>query len=65
MKPQSKSDDTPVKNTGIPANVIPDNILNPESSSQYYQDKKTGEWKIVNPAGSMVYNYLTRDDDLD
>lgn len=39
---------------------------NPETSTLYYRDKETGEWKVHNPAGSMVYNYLTRDDiDLD
>ena len=34
----------------------------PSHSTSYIKDKKTGKWKIVNPAGSMGYNYLYRDD---
>ncbi|MDQ1355479.1 MAG: hypothetical protein QG657_5789 [Acidobacteriota bacterium] len=58
---KTKPKDTPVKD-------FEEALLNPnpETSTLYYQDKETGEWKVTNPAGSMVYNYLTRDDiDLD
>ncbi len=34
----------------------------PSHSTVYIKDKKTGKWKIVNPAGSMGYNYLYRDE---
>ena len=34
----------------------------PSHSARYIRDKKTGKWKIVNPAGSMAYNYLYRDE---
>lgn len=34
----------------------------PSHSIGYIKDKKTGKWKIVNPAGSMAYNYLNRDE---
>ena len=34
----------------------------PSHSACYIKDKKTGKWKIVNPAGSMAYNYLYRDE---
>jgi hypothetical protein len=34
----------------------------PSHSTGYIKDKKTGKWKIVNPAGSMAYNYLYRDE---
>ena len=34
----------------------------PSHSARYIKDKKTGKWKIVNPAGSMAYNYLYRDE---
>ena len=34
----------------------------PSNSAGYIKDKKTGKWKIVNPAGSMAYNYLYRDE---
>jgi hypothetical protein len=36
--------------------------FHPPHSAGYIKDKKTGKWKIVNPAGSMVYNYLNRDE---
>lgn len=58
MKLKSNLKDTPVKDTEAPSINS-----NPETSAQYYQDKESGQWKIYNPAGSMVYNYLTRDDD--
>lgn len=60
MKPTPKRKDTPAKDTEAPSSN-----LNPETSAQYHQDKESGQWKIYNPAGSMVYNYLTRDDDLE
>ncbi|HLP45192.1 MAG TPA: hypothetical protein VK469_04560 [Candidatus Kapabacteria bacterium] len=61
MKPKNTPENTPAKDTEVPS-FNP----NPETSSQYYRDKETGDWKIHNPAGSMVYNYLTREDmDLD
>lgn len=61
MKTKPKLKDTPAKDTEEPSLNS-----NPEKSSLYYRDKETGEWKVYNPAGSMVYNYLTRDDiDLD
>lgn len=34
----------------------------PSHSTHYIKDKKTGKWKIVNPAGSTGYNYLYRDE---
>jgi hypothetical protein len=34
----------------------------PPHAAGYIKDKKTGKWKIVNPAGSMAYNYLYRDE---
>ena len=34
----------------------------PSHSTCYIKDKKTGKWKIVNPAGSTGYNYLYRDE---
>ncbi len=61
MKTKPEPEATPVKDSEEPS-------LNPhpETSALYYRDKETGEWKVYNPAGSMVYNYLTRDDiDLD
>jgi hypothetical protein len=61
MKTTVEPKESPVKDSEEPS-------LNPqpETSAFYYQDKETGAWKIINPAGSMVYNYLTRDDfDLD
>ena len=32
-------------------------------SAIYKKNEKTGEWQVKNPAGSMAYNYLYRDDD--
>ncbi|MCX6579098.1 MAG: hypothetical protein NT166_02820 [Candidatus Aminicenantes bacterium] len=57
MKTRPKPEDTPAKNTEEPSPNP-----NPETSARYYRDKETGEWKVCNPAGSIVYNYLTRDD---
>ena len=34
-------------------------------SAVYIKDEKTGEWIVRNPAGSMGYNYLYRDDDFE
>lgn len=34
----------------------------PSHSTRYIKDKKTGKWKIINPAGSKAYNYLYRGD---
>jgi len=31
-------------------------------SAQYRKNPKTGLWEIINPSGSMAYNYLYRDD---
>lgn len=38
-----------------------DEEQNLEQSTGYIKDPKTGEWKVVNPAGSAGYNYLYRD----
>lgn len=38
-------------------------VKNPyENSSIYKKNKKTGEWEVKNPSGSIAYNYLYRDD---
>lgn len=34
----------------------------PEASMGYFKNPGDGEWKYVNPAGSIGYNYLSRDD---
>ena len=36
--------------------------IHPSLSVGYIKDEKTGKWKVVNPAGSIVYNYLYRDE---
>jgi hypothetical protein len=37
-----------------------------DTSAIYIRDKETGDWKVRNPAGSMAYNYLYREDiDMD
>ena len=33
-----------------------------DNSSIYIKNEKTGEWEVKNPAGSIAYNYLYRDD---
>jgi hypothetical protein len=33
-----------------------------ENSVTYRKNPKTGEWEIVNPAASIAYNYLYRED---
>ena len=45
---------------------LPEDRESPESlenSVVYIKDKKTGEWKIKNPAGSTAYNIIIRDID--
>ena len=32
------------------------------NSALYKKDEKTGKWEVRNPAGSLGYNYLYRDD---
>jgi len=34
----------------------------PEHSALYRKDPETGLWIVVNPAGSLGYNYLYRDE---
>ena len=29
---------------------------------KYIFDRDTNEWKMINPAGSKAYNYLTKDE---
>ena len=33
-----------------------------ENTSIYKKNKKTGEWEVKNPSGSIAYNYLYRGD---
>ena len=33
-----------------------------DNSSIYIYNRKTGKWEVRNPAGSIGYNYLYRDD---
>lgn len=38
-------------------------LINPfENSATYKKNESTGEWEIINPSGSIAYNYLYRDD---
>lgn len=30
--------------------------------SVYIYDPETNEWKVINPSGSLAYNYLSRDE---
>jgi len=53
-KKATDSDERPDLKTSSPPHAV-----------GYIKDKKTGKWKIVNPAGSMAYNYLYRDEPPD
>jgi hypothetical protein len=33
-----------------------------DNSAIYIYNKETGKWEVRNPAGSLGYNYLYRDD---
>ena len=33
-----------------------------ENTAIYKKNKKTGEWEVKNPSGSIAYNYLYRSD---
>ncbi|UCH97055.1 MAG: hypothetical protein JSV88_09450 [Candidatus Aminicenantes bacterium] len=35
---------------------------NYDTSAIYIRNKETGEWEVRNPAGSVCYNYLYRDE---
>jgi hypothetical protein len=51
------------KNSTPPAQTL---LNDHDMSAVYIRDKETGDWKVRNPAGSMGYNYLYRDDiDMD
>ncbi|MGD2085372.1 MAG: hypothetical protein PVH61_04230 [Candidatus Aminicenantes bacterium] len=38
------------------------NINNYDNSAIYIYNRETGKWEVRNPAGSVGYNYLYRDD---
>lgn len=37
-------------------------INNYDNSAIYIYNRETGKWEVRNPAGSIGYNYLYRDD---
>lgn len=37
-------------------------VENVNHSAIYKKNEKTGEWEVKNPAGSMAYNYLYRNE---
>ncbi|MFC2146178.1 hypothetical protein ACFLRT_02325 [Acidobacteriota bacterium] len=37
-------------------------INNHDNSAIYIYNRETGKWEVRNPAGSIGYNYLYRDD---
>lgn len=62
---ENSEDKTPAleKNSTQPDSTSPDDH---DTSAIYTRDKETGDWKVRNPAGSMAYNYLYREDiDMD
>ena len=58
-KKPSKANKKPTKVSKKEPQAI---IKDVNHSAIYIKNEKTGEWQVKNPAGSMGYNYLYRDD---
>jgi hypothetical protein len=55
-RPKDQIEDTEngtTRNTGM---------INYDNSAIYIYNRETGKWEVRNPAGSIGYNYLYRDD---